>query len=318
MTAYCSAMQTRHEERTERWVFGEIAMTCIVEAQLDAIPPELFFPDASADAVVRHEWLTPTWADDRGYIGLRVQALVVETPTRRILVDPCVGNGKTLTLPFWNNQSFPFLERFSDAGFDPATIDVVVHTHLHEDHTGWDTRLVDGEWVPTFANARHLYVRAALDAHRSSTRPDAVSGLRESIDPIIDAGLADMIDDPVDAAFDLGEGLSLVSTPGHMVGHVSLWIEPTGSAEQILITGDFVHHPVQLSEPDWAEIGDLDPATARTTRRRMFAEAAERTAFVIGTHFPTEPAGRIVTDGNAWRFVSWPSLNTDFTTPQTR
>jgi glyoxylase-like metal-dependent hydrolase (beta-lactamase superfamily II) len=296
-------MTTRYEERSERWEFGEIAITCVVEAQTEHIPPELFFADATAERVAAHDWVSPTWADEHGRIGLRVQALVVETPTRRILVDPCVGNGKTLTLPFWNDQSFPFLERFHDAGFDPATIDVVLHTHLHEDHIGWDTHRVGGEWVATFPNARHVYVREALDALRASQRPDAEQSLRESIDPIIAAGLADLVDDPATAPLDLGEGLSLVATPGHMVAHVSLWIEPKDSSERVLITGDFVHHPVQLSEPDWAEVGDVDADLARTTRRRMFDEAAATRAFVIGTHFPTETAGRIVPHGDVWRFT---------------
>lgn len=297
-------MTTRFEERSERWQFGEITITCVVEGQFEHIPPELFFPAATAEQVAAHEWLVPTWADAEGRIGLRVQALVVETPTRRILVDPCVGNGKTLTMPFWNDQSFPFLERFHEAGFDPLTIDVVLHTHLHEDHIGWDTQRIDGAWVPTFPNARHVYVREAIDALRTSDRPDSANALRESIDPIVAAGLADIIDGPAGAPLDLGEGLGMVATPGHMAGHVSLWIQPEGSTERVLITGDFVHHPVQLGEPEWAEVADVDADVARATRRRMFTEAATAGAFVIGTHFPTQPAGRIVPHGDTWRFVA--------------
>ncbi len=294
---------TRYEERTERWEFGEIAITCVVEAQTDHIPPEFFYPTATAAEVASHEWVVPTWADEAGNIGLRVQALVIETPTRRVLVDPCVGNGKQLSLPFWNNQSYPFLERFRDAGFDPADIDLVVHTHLHEDHIGWDTHRVGDEWVPTFVNARHLFVRPALEALQASERPDAESSMRETIGPLLSAGLVDLAEDPVDAPLELGEGISLVSTPGHTIGHVSLWITPAGSDERVLITGDFVHHPVQLSEPQWPESADLDRDLAEVTRRRMFAVAAATKAFVIGTHFPTVTAGRVVAHGDVWRFV---------------
>ena len=122
----------------------------MVENQTDHIPPELFFPDATAEAVATHEWLVPDFADDAGRIGLSIQAFIVETPTRTIVVDPCVGNGKRLEMPFWNDQQWPFWERFEDAGFKADEVDVVVHTHLHADHVGWDTTLLDGAWVPTF------------------------------------------------------------------------------------------------------------------------------------------------------------------------
>ena len=291
-------------EHTQTWQFGPVTITSVVEAQTDGIPPQFFFPEATAEKVAAHSWVVPTWADEHGNIGLRVQALVVRTPTRTIVVDPCVGNGKTLSLPFWNDQSYPFLQRFTAAGFDPSAVDLVLHTHLHEDHLGWDTQLVDGRWVPTFTRARHLYIDEALDAVRRLERPDHAMVLAQSIDPVFAADLADVIDMPGEAGHDLGEGLRLAPTPGHTVGHVSLWIEPTSADEVVLITGDCVHHPVQLAEPDWAETADIDAVLARDTRRRVFAEAASRDAVVFGTHFPTRSAGRIVPDGDVWRFVA--------------
>lgn len=291
-------------EQTQAWQFGEVSITSVVEAQTDGIPPQFFFPDATGAKVAAHSWVVPTWADQDGNIGLRVQALVVRTPTRTIVVDPCVGNGKTLSLPFWNDQQYPFLQRFTAAGFDPATVDLVVHTHLHEDHIGWDTQLVDGSWVPTFTRARHLYVREALDAVRRLERPDHAAVLAQSIDPVFAVGLADVIEMPADDGHDLGEGLRLASTPGHTAGHVSVWIQPAGADQAVLITGDCVHHPVQLAEPDWAETADIDVPLARDTRRRVFAEAASSGAVVFGTHFPTQSAGRIVPDGEVWRFVA--------------
>jgi glyoxylase-like metal-dependent hydrolase (beta-lactamase superfamily II) len=120
---------------------------------------------------------------------------------------------------------------------------------------------------------------------------------RESIAPIVEAGLADVVDEDAD----LGDGLRLEPTPGHTPGHVSLWIESEG--ETALVTGDFLHHPVQCAEPSWAEVGDRDPEEARATRRRMLGRAAETGALFLGTHFATRPAGRIARHGDAWRFV---------------
>lgn len=281
----------------QQWKVGDVVVTSVVEAQTDHIPPQFFFPEATAEAVSRHPWLVPDFADDDGNIGLRIQALVLEVAGRRLLVDPCVGNGKHLNMPFWNDQQWPFMERLAEAGFDVEGVDTVVHTHLHADHVGWDTRKEGDAWVPTFTNARHLYTEAALEALRDPGGYDNTNVLAESVQPILDAGLADFVDEDAD----LGDGLRLESTPGHTPGHVSIWIESQG--EVALISGDFVHHPVQCAEPAWAEIGDADVEEARVTRRRMLETAAATGALFIGTHFPTRPVGRVVVDGDVWRFV---------------
>ena len=199
-------------------------------------------------------------------------------------------------LPAWNELDLPFLERLSDAGFRPDAVNLVVHTHLHADHVGWDTHREGDDWVPTFTGARHLYTEAELEFARTFLLPgEDVYG--DSIAPIIEAGLADVI--APDA--DLGHGLRLEPTPGHTPGHTSMWIESEG--EHALITGDFMHHPVQFAEPNLAEIADADVEAARSTRARMLREMARTGALVFGAHFPSRPAGRVIADGDAWRFV---------------
>ena len=281
----------------QRWQVGACTVTSVLEDETRHIPPELFFPEASAEAVARHGWLVPDYADDRGRITLRVQAFVIEAGRRRVLVDPCVGNGKTRALPFWNQRTWPFLERFAQAGFDAAAIDTVVHTHLHADHVGWDTRLEAGAWVPTFPRARHLYTQRELDWCRAGGNPGIDGVWEDSVAPILDAGLADVVAEDAD----LGDGLRLEPTTGHTPGHVSLWIVSNG--ETALVTGDFLHHPVQCAEPGWAEVGDHDADLARATRRSVLARAANSGALVFGTHFATQPAGRVEAAGGAWRFA---------------
>jgi glyoxylase-like metal-dependent hydrolase (beta-lactamase superfamily II) len=281
---------------TQRWTVGRYTITSVVEEQTDHVPPAFFFHEGAPERVAAHEWLRPDFADDAGNLSLRVQAFVIEGAGRSLLVDPCVGNGKKRALPFWNEQSWPFLERFEDAGFTPKGIDTVVHTHLHADHVGWDTHLDGDTWVPTFVNARHLYTQRELDAVRRNDNPGIEGVFADSVAPILDAGLADIVEEDAD----LGEGLRLEPSLGHTPGHVSLWVESDG--ELALITGDFMHHPVQFAEPQWAEIGDADVEEARETRRRMIGRAADTGALVIGTHFGTRPAGRVVADGAAWRF----------------
>jgi glyoxylase-like metal-dependent hydrolase (beta-lactamase superfamily II) len=282
---------------TQQWKVGAATITSVVEDQTDHIPPQFFFPEATNEAVAAQEWLRPDWADAEGNVSLRVQAFVVELGDRCVLVDPCVGNGKVRPLPFWNEQSWPFLERFGEAGFTTDGVDLVVHTHLHADHVGWDTHLVDGAWVPTFPTARHLYTARELEYARAGGDPGVAGVYADSIAPVLDAGLADVIDEDAD----LGGGLRLEPSTGHTPGHVSLWIESEG--ERALVSGDFMHHPVQFAETGWAEIGDSDADEARATRRRMIAKAADTGALFLGTHFGTSPAGRVVVDGDAWRFV---------------
>jgi glyoxylase-like metal-dependent hydrolase (beta-lactamase superfamily II) len=279
----------------QRWTVGEYEITAIVEDETLHIPPEMFVGARDTD-VARHTWLVPEFADARGRIAMRVQAFVIDGLGRRVLVDPCVGNGKQRPIPFWNERTFPFMERFIEAGFAPERIHTVVHTHLHADHVGWDTTLEGAEWRPTFTRARHLYTARELAWAQLGDNPGTAGVHADSIAPIFAAGLADVV--PED--FDLGGGLRLEPTVGHTPGHVSLWLESAG--ESALISGDFIHHPVQCSELGWAETGDVDPDQARATRRRMLARAAETRALFLGTHFPSRPGGRIVAAGDAFRF----------------
>jgi glyoxylase-like metal-dependent hydrolase (beta-lactamase superfamily II) len=279
----------------QHWVVGRYRITSVVETQYDRIPPSTLFPAATPEQILRHDWVVPDFADSRGRLLLRVQALLLEGHGRCILVDPCVGNGKRRSLPYWNEQSYPFLERLAEAGFAPERIDAVVHTHLHVDHIGWDTRLEGGVWVPTFRSARHLYTARALEWRRA-TQDASEPAYDDSVAPILAAGLADIV--PEDAS--LGGGLRLEPTPGHTPGHVSLWIESDG--EIALISGDFLHHPVQCAELAWAEVADEDAAVARETRRAMLERAERLRCLFIGSHFANRPAGRVIRHGPAFRF----------------
>jgi len=291
-------------EATRSWKIGRTRVTSIVEAQTDGIPPEFFFPAATAETMQRHAWLAPHFADDRGMIGLRVQAFVVEAAGRLVVVDPCVGNGKERESPFWNDQQWPFMERFRTAGFDPAEVDLVVYTHLHVDHVGWATHRVDGRWVPTFTGARHLFVERELEFLRSrrEAEPDARAIDDDSIAPIFGAGLADLVE--VDA--DLGLGLRLEPTAGHTPGHASLWVESEG--ESGLVTGDFIHHPVQCSEPTLAFVSDEDPAQAQATRQAVLRRLGDQGVLTFGTHFPTEPVGRVVPEAETDTWIFQPDV----------
>ena len=283
-----------------QWRIGAVTVTKVVE--LEATGGFGFvLPQATRDALREIGWLAPHFANEEGRAKTSVHALVVETPTRRIIVDTCLGNDKQgRAVPGWNGLNLPFLADLTAAGYPPETIDTVLCTHLHVDHVGWNTRLDDGgRWVPTFTNARHLFVRAEYEYWRavweaaSDAEHAAVFG--DSVRPVDEAGLVDLV--PNDHA--VCDEVRLVPTTGHTPGHASILI--TSAGEEALITGDFLHHPCQLAHPDWAATPDYDQDESTRTRRKTFTWLADRGTLLIGTHFADPSAGRVVRDGDAFR-----------------
>src|SRR5215471_206055 len=208
-------------------------------------------------------------------------SLVVETPSRRIVVDTCLGNDKeNRRIPTWNKLQTNFLADLAAAGYPRETIDTVICTHLHVDHVGWNTMLVDGSWVPSFPNARYLMGRVEF-AHWTGRdeRADMAAVLADSVTPVCEAGLVDL----VETDHRICDEISLVPTPGHTPGHVSVRIASRG--EEALITGDFMHHPCQIARPEWSSTADSDPDEARRTRAAMLTSLAGAPTLVIGTHF---------------------------------
>ena len=170
-------------------------------------------------------------------------------------------------------------------------------THLHVDHVGWNTRLVGGKWVPTFANARYVFGKTEYEHWRDhSDEPDKIAVFDDSVKPIVDAGKADLV--ASDAR--LCDEITLIPTPGHSPGHMSIHIQSDG--EEGLLTGDVAHHPCQMAHLDWSSTADSDPVQSAVTRRELFSRFADTPTLVIGGHFN---AGHIKRDGDAFKFIVW-------------
>ena len=278
-----------------QWKVGAIAITQVVE--LETLGGTRFIlPQASREAVREIAWLHPRFADENGRLKLSIHSLIVETPTRRILVDSGLGNDKQdRDVPTWNFRRGTFLEDLAAAGYPPESIDTVLCTHLHVDHVGWNTALVDGRWVPTFRHARYLMHRREFDYwrdRRASTAQIAV--FEDSIRPVVDAGQVDL----VESDHRVCEEMNLIPTPGHSPGHVS--VELRSGGEEALLTGDVLHHPCQMAHTDWASTVDFDAAQSTRTREELFSRLAGTDTLVIGAHFA---AGRVVRDGAAFRLL---------------
>ena len=234
---------------------------------------------------------------------MSVHAFVIESPGHRqssgcrMVVDTCIGNDKRRAFPGWNMLQLPFLADLEKAGFARASIDHVLCTHLHVDHVGWNTMLVGGKWVPTF-HARGISSGArngSTGRKRASPARPTRDLLDDSVRPVFDAGLADLVEG--DAR--ITEEIRLEPTPGHTPGHHSVRISSRG--EEAVITGDLMHHPVQMAHPEWGSHFDSNYGEAIATRRAFLERYGDKPTLVLGTHFATPSAGRIVRDGSAWR-----------------
>jgi glyoxylase-like metal-dependent hydrolase (beta-lactamase superfamily II) len=283
-----------------RWRIGDVAITQIIES-LGASKPTFLFANLSAETVRSHAWLQPHFATADGRLIASIHCFVVESKGKTIVVDTCVGNDKERLLPAWHRMSGPFLADFAAAGFDVDAVDAVLCTHLHSDHVGWNTRLVDGRWLPTFAGARYLVNRTEFAHLKSVDDVPERQLLADSVQPVVDAGLVDW----VDSSHAITDEVRLEPTPGHTPGHVSVRIRSAGA--EAVITGDLMHHPIQCCEPGVASRFDADSEQAFATRMRFLREQADRDVLVLGTHFAEPTAGRVVSDGATWRFAVEPA-----------
>lgn len=277
---------------------GRLRISTVVERSGPTRPTWLL-PDAVPEAVERHRaWLAPDFLDAQGRFLQSIHTFVVQTPGLTVLVDTCVGNDKDRggRAPFHMMRT-SFLEDLTSAGVPPESIDLVLCTHLHVDHVGWNTRLENGRWVPTFPRALHLFARREWEHWAAEDHEDTRRIMADSVTPVLDAGLAQL----VEMDHRVSDELWLEPTPGHTPGHVSVRLR-SGDAEAV-ITGDLMHHPVQIAEPQWGSHFDSDAEQARQTRRAFCERYADTPVAVLGTHFHHPTAGRIVRDGDTWRFV---------------
>lgn len=281
------------------WKVGAARITSFSESETPT-SPRFLYRDLNKTGVLERAaaapWLRPHFVSKDGYLLQKIHCLIVEVDDLCIAVDTCIGNDKVRSNELWHQLQGPFLADLARGGFSPESITHVVCTHLHVDHVGWNTRLVDGEWVPTFPNARYVFVTDEFEHWKSE--PGLFEGedvFGDSVAPIVDAGLADLV--AVD--HELSDAVRLVPTIGHTPGHVSVEIRSEG--ERAIITGDMAHNPLQIADPELSSMFDTDPEQARATRREVFADWADGETLVIGTHFGYPTAGTMHPDGDGFR-----------------
>lgn len=274
------------------WQIGDVKVTRVLEQEAP-LPPEALIANIDPGRLKEHEsWLKPDFMTEEGQIVLSIHALVVESAGKTIVVDTCMGNDRPLPMGMGPLQT-DFLTDL-EAVVKREEVDFVMCTHLHFDHVGWNTMKVGDEFVPTFPNARYLFAQSEY-AHWVDGPEDENIDLRFGIQPVVDAGLHELVAD--DHA--ITEEVALEPTPGHTPGHVSVTIDSQG--QRAVITGDMVHHPVQLAEPGWGSHPDAIPERAIQTRREFVDRYGDTDVLVIGTHFAGPSSGHIKKVGGSCR-----------------
>ena len=286
---------------------GDLSIQTVVEEDGVFGTPEENFPDATPELVARHvDWLAPRAYDPvTNLLLMPVQAYVVKTAEHTVVIDTCIGNHKRQTesgYAQWHLRTdFKLLDDMMALGVPPDEVDYVMCTHLHVDHCGWNTRLINGRWVPTFPNAKYIFGKVEYEAWEAaaneSERNDARSAVWEdSCLPIFEAGQAHL----VDADFELENGIWLSPAFGHSPGQVCVNFRSENS--HAIFTGDMMHHALQCVEPDWSTCFCPEPEEAARSRRRILGDVADSDTIVIPAHFPGQTAGYVGSDGDHWRW----------------
>jgi glyoxylase-like metal-dependent hydrolase (beta-lactamase superfamily II) len=278
------------------WKIGDVTITLVREMQTAVTLDGMFIGADQSVVDDNSSWLQPHFVNDDGTLPLSIHALVLESQGAVIVVDTCIGDRPVPGFDALSNLGTSFLADLAAAGFDPDDVDIVLCTHLHFDHVGWNTHLVDGEWVPTFPNARYLFGRVDYE-HWDSGGAGAAVTFGDAVRPVFEAGLAQL----VEMDHRVNDEIWLEPTPGHSPGHVAVRISSAGT--DAVITGDLIHHPVQFAAPHWGMTSDGDVALAATTRTDFRARYADSGVQVFGTHFGGPSTGFLESTPDGYRFT---------------
>ena len=275
---------------------GDFEIRQIVEMQVPFRTLDQMFPAATEDQIAALvPRLFPWCIDDRTRIIVPVQSYAVKTARSLILIDTCIGCDKTNSrFPEWaGRRDEGWLDRLRANGIKPEAVTHVLCTHLHSDHSGWNTRLLDGRWVPTFPNARYIF--STREVANAEAREQELYA--ENVLPVIATGQAELVE--MDHAIE--DGVWLEPTPGHTPGHVAVHLESAG--QHAVMWGDLLHSPAQCVHPEWSYTRDWKSEQSVASRRRLLGAAAEHNHQILSSHFPLPSVGRIRAEGDGFWFT---------------
>ncbi|MGY4408201.1 MBL fold metallo-hydrolase [Bradyrhizobium sp. USDA 3315] len=287
-------------------VFGDIRVDRISEFDCEIAPDWLLSGVTPHDIAEHVHWLGPRNVNPASLkLRMSMHAYLIRTRHHTILFDTCCGNDKERSYePTWHQLQYPFLERLAAAGVRPEDVDIVMCSHLHADHIGWNTRLLNGEWVPTFPNARYLISKGEFEWWRDAIGSGSVKAYRklsfdDSVLPVVDHGQATFVENDHSLENEMPDEVRYVPLHGHTKHHCGLYL--CSKSQDALFTGDAIHHPVQLARPDWLNAG-FDAAQATQTIRDIINRIIDTPTKLMTAHFAYPTAGCIVSGPDHPRF----------------
>jgi glyoxylase-like metal-dependent hydrolase (beta-lactamase superfamily II) len=284
---------------------GDVTIDRITENEGPSFHPGYLIPKCTPEALEPElDWLQPKFIEpESGRMIQGIHIYVIRTPSETIVIDTGVGADKSRpSTPPWDHYDSPLLDLMAERGVTPDDVTKVVLTHLHVDHVGWNTRLENGAWVPTFRNARYVYCKPEYEHWRDNADPVEGVGsddgcFADSVQPIVNAGQADLL--APDAA--INDFMTYAPSPGHSPAHCHIKCELPG--HRIVFSGDVFHHPVQIPHPHWSSRFCHDPEQAGETRAKFVDEFIDTDWLVLAAHFASPTAGHIVSRNGRKQFV---------------
>jgi glyoxylase-like metal-dependent hydrolase (beta-lactamase superfamily II) len=277
---------------------GDLTIHRIIEQETSFVPALEMLPGLTPEVLAENrEWMRQAKAlDDNDVLLLCFQSYVIKTPHHTILVDSCIGNDKPRPQrPKWNMKTDDtYLRGLNAAGFSPDDIDFVMCTHLHVDHVGWNTRLENGRWVPTFAKARYVFGKQEFDYWTEQNAKAPVPPFVDSVLPVVEARRHEVVGND----HQIGDHVRILPTPGHTPGHVAFTFGR--GKDDAVFSGDLMHSPIQALYPEMSVKFDVDPAAAATTRRGFLDRYCDTDTLCCTAHFPSPSVGKIRRKGNGF------------------
>jgi glyoxylase-like metal-dependent hydrolase (beta-lactamase superfamily II) len=281
---------------------GDLTVYRVIESEAPLFDPLTFFPTLTKEVLEENlSWMKPQFIDPAsGELMLCIQSYIVRTPHHNILVDSCVGNHKERTnYPFWNNiTSDRYEKNLAATGLTVDDIDFVMCTHLHVDHVGWNTRLLNGRWVPTFPKAKYVFAdkELAFWTEKERADPGKQPWIVDSVLPIVEAHREEV----VSSHHELSDVVKLIPTPGHTIDHYSVHIGKPGA--DAVIGGDMIHSPLQMRYPELCMRADYDRAQGGQSRRALFSKLCDTPTLLCTGHFPSPSKGLVTAWGDGFRY----------------